>query len=291
VDKDRLVEPISEALNKDEMDALKEALLPWNFAFDEFKPALKVACRDCAVNCVRFLLLNGTEPDKGVMNAAIEGGNREIIALISRIVFDKPVWERDETKWKCTACEKWDFEVLEWLIRTREGGMNQDLLSVAMKSRDLVTVMLLLDRDIAITQELRIWRHNAFHRGMREVFSKDLILYIILTLNAIFVDFVRWKMPDVELLGTDFASNVRSIVEAGKGLWLAEMPFCLYHYHGNQHSLSSDVAGWEMAPQRTALFEAQLRTTSVHDAAVCRKWEWVTAVCAIEKPNGFDTAP
>jgi hypothetical protein len=300
IERDRMEKPIRGALKKDEVDLLKDALLPWDFAFSDFTLILEVACGKCAVNCVRFLLLNGTKPDANAMNAAIEGGNREIIALISRIVFDEAVWEHDEVKWKCSACEKWDFEVLDWLIRTREGGMNEKLLSVAMKSRDLVTVMLLLDRGISITQRLRLRTRKGFPDGIRDLvhFSDDPI-HIRLTLNAIFVDFVRWKMPEMELPGNDFASNLRSIVETGEGLRLAELPFYFDDYHLKKTFLPGFIEGesWivspfaEIAPQRTALFEVQLRWMNVTDMAVKKEWELMTAVCTIREPSGANTVP
>jgi hypothetical protein len=301
-DRNRLEGPICEALKKDESDLLKEALLPWDFAFNAFNPVLELACRKCAVNCVRFLLLNGTKPDAAVMNAAIEGGNREVIALVSRIVFDEAVSEPYEATWKCTACKNWDFEALDWLIRTREGGMNELLLSVAIESRDLVTVMLLLDLGISITQRIRLLEGKEFPDALRDlVHFSDLPIDIRLTLNAIFVDFVRWKMPEVKLPGIDFASNLRSIVETGEGLRLAEMPFYFDFDHPRRRRRLSDIDmvgdGWivptfgEIAPQRTALFEVQLRTINVGHMARERRWELLTAVCTIREPNMDDTAP
>jgi hypothetical protein len=169
-----------------------------------------------------------------------------------------------------------------------------------MRSRDLVTVILLLDRDISVTQRLRLDTIREFPGGMRDqVHFSDDPIDVRLTLNAIFVDFVRWKMPEVKLAGIDFALNLHSIVEAGQGLRLAEVLFHFDHQERNFFSIKFDDDSWmvlmgaEIAPQRTALLEVQLRTMDVSFFAIDKEWNLVTAFCAIREPNdmGLDTGP
>jgi hypothetical protein len=95
---DEFTGALADAILHDNVDELKLAVLPWKFA--ELNFVLARACKECATDCVRYLLFNDVPVSCHTLHDAIIGGNDEIITRISKRVFDLvDSGSEEEKKW------------------------------------------------------------------------------------------------------------------------------------------------------------------------------------------------